>query len=486
MHPCDSNGHFRCNYQQLMDGIPSSVLLLDESLRIIMVNQHFLEKTQRRRHDTLGQLITDVLPPALLDNAGGFQRHIDLALRSGQAQRGNRLSYRAPGVPRRVYYYSIVPLPHADGSQCVMVFIEDISEQVRLAEEVRQAERRLALVVESASDIVLSTDNEGRILTWNTAAEEFCGLSSVEVSGRWFAELCPEQGRQEAGEVLAQIRHGAHSLTAEWRLMASSGKARLISWVFSAMRNDYGEVIGMVAVGRDLTERRELEQQLQRSQKLAALGVMAGGIAHEVRGPLSTCYSAVQFLEEADLDAELREQCIEKIRGSVLKASYIIENLLRFARPAANDEMMETDLCRLLQETADLVANQAKVHQVDLRLNLPSCSVRLRAVPNLLQQMFLNMFLNAINAMPDGGELRVDVHPESDQVFTDIIDNGVGIAEQDLDKIFDPFHTTTKGPEGVGLGLSICHSIARRHLGTIHVTSEPGKGSTFRVELPVT
>ncbi|WP_200348317.1 PAS domain-containing protein [Halochromatium glycolicum] len=470
-----------------MDGIPSSVLLLDESLRITMVNRHFLEKTRRSKRNTLGQFITDVLPPEILDHAGGVQQHIEQALRSGEAQPGNRIGYRAPGLARRVYYYSVIPLPRHDGSQWVMVFIEDVSEQVRLAEEVRQAERRLALVVESASDIVLSTDNEGHILTWNTAAEAFFGLSSAEVSGRWFADLCSGQDCQEAAsKLLAQIKRGIHSLTAEWQLMAGDGQSRLISWVFSAMRNDYGEVIGVVAVGRDLTERREFEKQLQRSQKLAALGVMAGGIAHEVRGPLSTCYSAVQFLEEAGLDEELREQCIEKIRGSVLKASYIIENLLRFARPAADDEMVETDLCQLLQETVDLVANQAKVQQVRLSLNRPPCPLPLRAVPNLLQQMFLNMFLNAINAMPDGGELRVDVHPDDDQVCVDIVDTGIGIAEQDLPKIFDPFHTATKGPEAVGLGLSICHSIARRHLGTIHVTSELGKGSTFRVELPIT
>ncbi|MCF7976899.1 MAG: PAS domain S-box protein [Chromatiaceae bacterium] len=471
-------------YQQLLNGIPSTVLLVSESLRICAVNQHFLEKSRRRERDTIGRQITEVFPRVILERTD-LQANIEQVFRSGQPMRGEQMSYRAPGISRRVYFYSIVPLSCENGSKRVMLFVEDVSERARLSEEVRRVERRLASVVESASDIVLSTDNEGRIRTWNTAAETLSGLSAADVSGRWFAQLCAEEDIDEASRVLAQIQAGSQSQRAEWRLTTVAGQSLLVSWVFSAMRDDYGEMIGMVAVGRDLTERRELEMHLRQSQKLAALGVMAGGIAHEIRNPLSTCYSAVQFLDDPDLDEDLRRECIDKIKASVEKASGIIENLLRFARPSADDEMQETDLCAVLKDTTELVANQVKVQQISLTLSLEVPHLQLRAIPNLLQQVFLNLLLNAINAMPDGGELRVELRQVQNLALVDVTDTGIGIPSSELQKIFDPFHTSRQTPNGTGLGLSICYSIIQRHLGSISVTSRVGEGSIFRVQLPI-
>ncbi len=470
-------------YKQLLDGIPSSVLLVDEALRISAVNQHFLQKSRRCEGDTVGRRIVEVFPRVILEHTD-LQASIEQVFRSGQPV-GEQLSYRAPGLSNRVYYYSMVPLSCENGSRRVMLFMEDVSERYRLSEEIRRVERRLASVVESASDIVLSTDNEGRILTWNSAAESLTGLSVVAVAGRWFADLCAEEDSEEAARVLEKIKGGSQTQSAEWRLTTVDGQSLLVSWVFSAMRDDYGEMSGMVAVGRDLTERRELELNLRQSQKLAALGVMAGGIAHEIRNPLSTCYSAVQFLDDPDLDEDLRRECTDKIKASVERASGIIENLLRFARPSADDEMQETDLCAVLRDTVDLVSNQIKVKQISLILNLELPHLYLRGIPNLLQQVFLNLILNGINAMPDGGELRIDLRQVQSLAIVDVTDTGVGIPQKELHKIFDPFQTNQQTRNGTGLGLSICYSIVQRHLGTIRATSQVSKGSTFQVQLPI-
>ncbi len=158
-------------------------------------------------------------------------------------------------------------------------------------------------------------------------------------------------------------------------------------------------------MGRDLSERRKLEAQLLRSQKLAALGVMAGGIAHEIRNPLAICLAAAQFLDDDDIGRELRKECVDKIQTNIHRASVIIENLLKFARPAPTTAMTEVDLSGILKDTVTLVANQAKLQKVAVVLESPDRQVTIHGNADLLQQVFLNLFLNAINAMPDGGIL---------------------------------------------------------------------------------
>lgn len=471
-------------YAVLLDAMPSSMLVVDEQLRIASVNSNFLERSQRTEAGTLGLMLSDVFPSIILEHTD-IERRMKEVFKSGKPIRGQRMTYRAPGIPIRIYYYSILPIELSGRVHQVMLMMEDVTEQVRLSEEVHRVERHLASVVESASDIVLSTDIKGLILTWNTAAERLSGLAFDDVSGRSFFEYCAPEGQHEAGELFTQLRR-SESHTAEWRLIGKgSGEGIPVSWVFSLMRDDYGKTVGMVAVGRDLTERRKLENELRRSQKLAALGVMAGGIAHEIRNPLAVCSSAAQFLQEDDIDPAFRAECAGKIEAGIQRASVIIENLLRFARPSPEVGMVAVDLAAVLHETLALIANQAKVQKISVQTDLDRCAARVRGVPGLLQQVFLNMFLNAINAMPGGGLLRVSMESMNGKVQVEVTDTGTGIAEADLDKIFDPFHTTSPVGKGTGLGLSICYSIVQQHVGSIGVDSRKGKGSTFTVRLPL-
>jgi signal transduction histidine kinase len=238
-------------------------------------------------------------------------------------------------------------------------------------------------------------------------------------------------------------------------------------------------------VGRDLTERRKLEAHLLQSQKLAALGVMAGGIAHEVRNPLAVCSSAAQFLLQEQDDPELRQECARKIHAATKRACMIIENLLRFARPSVETELKQIDLASVLTETLSLVITQARVQKIELVTQLPPEPVWISGIEALLQQAFLNLFLNTIKAMPEGGILTTALDCGKDGVRVRISDTGHGIAPRDLDKIFDPFYTTAPVGQGSGLGLSICYSIIKQHLGAIEVDSQPGVGTTITVRLPI-
>jgi PAS domain S-box-containing protein len=475
-----SPNRFELLYGMLLDAIPSSVLLVDEKLHIVSVNRNFLLKSQRGEGRTVGRPLSEVFPTIILENTD-IERRIREVFRTGVSVKGQRMTYRAPGVPIRIYYYSILPIP----THQVMLLMEDVTEQVRLSEEVRRVERHLASVVESASDIVLSTDTEGQILTWNSAAEKLSGLSAHEVCGHYFFQFCSVEQKPTVMGIFTLMKSGNESHTTEFPLVTRKGDGILVSWVFSPMKDDYGQTVGAVVVGRDLAERRKLENQLRQSQKLAALGVMAGGIAHEIRNPLAVCYSAAEFLSMDNIEPAFRQECTRKIQTGIQKASAIIENLLRFARPSPDTQMAPVDLHSVITDTLELISNQAKVQQIRIQLDLQNRPALVHGVSGLLQQVFMNIFLNAINAMPDGGLLSISEEIFDAEVAVHIADTGVGIAESDIDKVFDPFHTSSPVGKGTGLGLSICYSIVQQHLGSIQVQSSPGKGTTITARLPL-
>jgi len=477
-------GRYEKLYGMLLAAIPSSVLLIDAQLRVVSANRNFLEKARRSESDTLGQRIDTVFSPVMLDHMD-LTRRIQSTFERNTATRGERMTYRAPGLGTRIYYFSLVPVAWEKTVEHVMLLLEDVTEQMRLGEEARRAERHLASVVESASDIVLSTDVEGRILTWNAAAERLSGYSRDEVRGCLFSEQCAEPHRALVNQEFGIAKRGGQFGTAEWDLVTKSVGLLPVAWVGSAMKDDAGRVVAIVVVGRDLRERRKFEAQLLQSQRLAALGVLAGGIAHEIRNPLAISSSAAQFLLEDSGDIEFRRECAEKVQAGIQRASVIIENLLRFSRPGPRTDMEQVDLVSVVRDAVALAANQAKLEQVKMVIDLPHEPLLVNGVRSMLQQVVVNLILNAVNAMPEGGLLRVGLERAGNEGRLQITDTGHGIPAAEIDNIFDPFYTTRPVGQGTGLGLSICYSIVKQHLGTIRVESVAGQGSVFTVRLPL-
>ncbi len=472
---------FEFQYEKLLNAIPSSVLIIDKKLHVRSVNDNFLLKSQRTQESTVGRSLNEVFPLVILQSTG-IEEIIHQVLQNGMAVKGQKMTYRAPGVPIRIYYYSILPFM----SEQIMLIMEDVTEQFRLSEEVRRVEGHLASVVESASDIVLSTDSEGRILTWNSAAEKLSGLSAHDVDGRYFFDLCDINQKQSIFQMYQRMKVANASYTTEFHLVTPNNTNNiLISWVFSAMKDEYFNTVGIVVVGRDLAERRKLELQLRQSQKLTALGVMAGGIAHEIRNPLAVCSSAAQFLQQTPISEDFQQECARKIQVNIQKASVIIENLLRFSRSSLDTDMVEVDLIAVLKDTMEIVSNQAKVQKIKMHLSLQRTILLVSGVSGLLQQVFMNVLLNAINAMPTGGDIYLVVTVVEDRVIISISDTGIGIPAGELDNIFDPFHTSSPIGQGTGLGLSICYSIIRQHLGSIQAESRFGQGAIINITLPV-
>lgn len=470
-------------FRTLFDAIPTSVLLVDRRLCITKANRNFLQKGNRTAKDTLGRRFEDVFPPTIVQ-----QTHILDCVRRVFAHnaesRYQRMTFRAPGVPTRTYHYRALPFNWSDQIQYALFLMNDITEQVRLGEDVQRVERHLASVVESASDILLSTDTQGRILSWNKAAEKVTGQPADEAIGRRLPEFFALSDQPEIEQALSHSLTMTTSRTVEWALASRSEEPSAVSWTLAPLRNADGETTGIVAAGRDLSERHRLEAQLLHSQKLAALGVMAGGIAHEIRNPLAVCSSAAQFLrDDDDLDDELRRECVEKIIGGIHKASEIIENLLRFARSSPSEKMTRIDPVALLNQALSVVEHLANVSQVEITTNFCAEPAAVRGVSSLLEQAFINILLNAISAMPNGGRLNLAMECTADEVLVHISDTGMGIDPAHLGSIFDPFYTRSGVGKSTGLGLSICYSIIRQHQGRIEVQSEPGVGTCFCVHL---
>jgi PAS domain S-box-containing protein len=469
-------------YEMLLNAIPSSVLLVGRDLRITLANRNFLERSRRTKEETLDRRLPEVFPPAILDHTEIVQR-IQSVFETNQPTTGERITYRAPGGLMRIYYYRVLPLPDRDNVEFAILVMEDVTERERLSEDIRRMERHLRIVVESASEIILSTDTEGRILSWNQAAEQISGYTPQEVEGKPFWGFCALEHQAEARPLFSAVKAGHPPRRLEWNLVTKSAREVPVSWVCSPMMDDQSETIGIVAVGRNLTEGRKFEAQLLQAQKLAALGVMAGGIAHELRNPLAICSSAAQFLMEEEITPEFRRECARKMQQGMQRASGIIEHLLKFTRPSERGDRVKLDLLAVLKETLALVADQAKIQDIHMNAQLPDAPAFVHGDERLLQQVFLNLFLNAIHAMPTGGHLRVAVATALHRVSVQVADTGHGIAAADLDNIFDPFYSKSNGRKGTGLGLPLCYAIVQQHAGTIEVDSAPGQGSVFTVRL---
>ncbi len=467
----------------LLESIPGSLVVIDRNLRVVSVNQNFLDKNRRDARSTLGRKIEQVFPQVLLE----FTRLPDKVhevFASGQPIDGGKVAYRAPGLPTHIYLYRFIPLGESGTPENVLFLMDDITDRERLGEEVRRAERYLASVVECANDLVVSLDLYGRIVTWNHAAERTSGLRAEQVKGQTLLSMCVQEQQALMSDMLRRLIHGQGVQNTEVDLATTGGREIPIAWSCSPMLNDAGRVIAIVAVGRDLTAQRHLEAQLVQSAKMASLGVMAGGIAHELRNPLGIISASAQLLLERPNDPILLGECAERIERSTRRASMIIENLLKFARPQGN-VMEEVDLHHVLAETILLLNHQMKVGKVSLQTAMLATRPTIYGNSELLQQVFTNLILNACNAMPDGGTLAISTrNTQADQIEIGFADTGCGIPMEHRSQIFDPFFTTMPVGRGTGLGLSISYSIVQNHGGTIEVQSQVQEGAVFTVRLP--
>jgi PAS domain S-box-containing protein len=477
------NIDYGCLFDALSSTIPSSILIVDDNLTVLMANRNFLEKSRGTLSAIQGLNLQEVLPAAFGDIP--LDQQIREAIRTGRSVHRQKMTYRAPGISLRVYSYSVRRLQlDGNAARAALLVMDDITDLLSLSEEVRRTQLHLASIVDSAGDLIISTDAAGTILTWNTAAEQATGHAARETLGRPLAELIAEPLQAEVQSCYRRIDRIDQRLTAEWPVTGTDGKAVPISWHLSPMRESDGGTSGVVIVGRNLVEQREMEAQMQQAEKLAALGLVIGGIAHEIRSPLGVSSAAAQLLRRGVGEPKLLRECVEKVIGGIDRASLIVDSLLRFVRPGRIQETIKVDVLELLRNALLLVSSEAAPGtKVQWDTGHIQTTVYAEGMQNLLQLVMINLITNAFQAMPEGGQLTISVRVGKD-ILIAIHNTGPGIPEAQLTKVFDPFFTSRNDSRRSGLGLFVSHSIVQQHGGTIAVRTTPSEGTTFSVRLP--
>jgi PAS domain S-box-containing protein len=336
-------------------------------------------------------------------------------------------------------------------------------------------------IVESLNVGVLAVDLDGRIESWNTQLDALVGVPRGGALGKNICEVLPP-------ELLAEIAMRATleqvSGIYKFPLRNRAGQSLVVNVSIAPLVGKSGEKLGRLILIEDITERMNLEEQMVQNEKLTSLGLLAAGVAHEVNTPLAVISNHIQMLARQLPGDDPRHKIIDKIVKQTFRASEIVNNLLNFSRTAAA-EFTEVNLNQVIEETLSLVAHPFKTSRVNVIRNLHGELPHVLGSTNRLQQVFLNLFLNARDAMPNGGMLEVRTNSYNGAVEVEITDTGVGIPRDVQNRIFDPFFTTKSSGRGTGLGLSVSYGIIKEHAGKIEVRSTPGKGTSFRLEFPV-
>jgi two-component system NtrC family sensor kinase len=334
-------------------------------------------------------------------------------------------------------------------------------------------------IVESLHVGVLAVDLSGLVESWNTRMEQLFGVTRQEAVGAQLNALLP----QELAVEIASRGDGEQITGIYKQRLQHQGKSLTLNVSITPLVSKSGERIGRLLLFDDVTQREHMEEQMSQTEKLTSLGLLAAGVAHEVNTPLAVISNYIQMLAKQMPESDPRHSIIEKIVKQTFRASEIVNNLLNFSRTGAA-EIANVDVNHVVEETLSLVAHPLKTSQIQVVKNLGDGLPAVRGSANKLQQVFLNLFLNARDAMPSGGILEVRTSAHNGSVEIEVVDTGAGIPREHINRIFDPFFTTKSSGRGTGLGLSVSYGIIKEHAGKVDVRSAPGKGTSFHVELP--
>ncbi len=342
-------------------------------------------------------------------------------------------------------------------------------------------------IVESINIGVFAVDLEGRIESWNTQMEGMFSQGRTEVLHQPLAAVFPPDFVANFNSVHEE--QGTHTLY-KFRLVLPNGAMRIANIAIAPLVTRNFVAVGRIILVDDITDRIQLEAQLTQAEKLSSIGLLAAGVAHEVNTPLAVISSYTQMLTKHMRDDERLATILEKITQQTFRASEIVNGLLNFSR-TSGAEFTSIDLNQLLRDTMTLLEHQFKTSQIRVETNLEPHLSRIHGNQGKLQQVILNLMLNAKDAMfgTPGATLKIATFNGSGRVLIRIQDSGGGIEREHLHRIYDPFFTTKTKPQegehkGTGLGLAVSYGIMQEHAGKIHVESELGVGTAFQLEFP--
>lgn len=387
-------------------------------------------------------------------------------------------------------------------SNYVAVAVENsrlYSSLQRKADEYERLKEFSENIVESINVGILAAGLDDRVESWNSQIERLTGISRAEAMGRPLSDLFPAElcqkfddlrGRERVYNLYkVSLRHRSTFSTAPIengtgsRLSALPVRESVVNLAVAPLFAKDMTQIGRLIIFDDVTDRDELERRLVQADKLSSIGLLAAGVAHEVNTPLAVISTYAQMLAKQVNGDEHKSKLLEKIAKQTFRASEIVNSLLNFSRTSTT-EFVELDLNKVIRETVGLVDHQFKTAGVVTNVSLSDDLPLVRGNAGKLQQVFLNLFINARDAMIGGGGLTIRTYSENSSAHVEVTDTGQGIPPEHLARIYDPFFTTKGAKKGTGLGLSITYGIVQEHKGTIEVDSVPGQGTSFRLEFP--
>jgi len=392
-------------------------------------------------------------------------------------------------IAREIGDQLAVAIQHARLHQRVQRHADDLErEVVRRTRALRASEARFRAVFEETAVGVVLTDREGRVIDTNRALRDMLGYGAEELLGRPFLDLAHHlDDDTDAVDLFTELLVGERDFyRQDRRYVRKDGQPVWANLTVSLVRGSRGGPRHAIAMLDDITERKQAQAALVQSEKLAVTGRLAASLAHEINNPLQSVIGCLGLAEES-LDAgdqqdvrELLQMATEELE----RAAGIVSQLRDLNRPSRPEDREPTDVCVLLRQVLMLTRKQLQKHHIAETLEVPDSIPVLMLVPDRMRQVFLNLVLNAVEAMPEGGRLEVSVRCTDGPsgVSLAFADNGRGIAPDDLARIFDPFYTTK--PDGLGLGLYVTRNIVKEHGGHIEVASRVGEGTTFEVWLP--
>jgi PAS domain S-box-containing protein len=367
----------------------------------------------------------------------------------------------------------------------------------QMLSSLKKSEEHLRKIFYAADDAIMTTDREGRITLWSESSERMFGYGKDQVVGR---DLSTLHSPKVKPDLIRQMQESAMK-KGRWQgeIVYSNSKGHSIDgWcVMTTLTEETGEIIGYLSVVRDMTEKKQMEMQLIQADKMASLGELAAGVAHEINNPLTGILSNAEFLqEEVPDESEEQQEEIREIVENSQRIKTIVQYLLNFSRQRDSKTYTTLDISSVITSSLNLTEHQIQLDRIKIVKEIGDALPPVRGSFNQIEQVFINLLSNARYALnqkyPDPHEdktllIRTDQMEENGRKYVrvEFHDRGIGIPEEDLEKIFNPFYTSKEQGQGTGLGLSISFNIIQEHKGTIRFESKEGEYTKVTVDLPI-
>ncbi len=371
-------------------------------------------------------------------------------------------------------------------SKGLIVLCHDLGEIRRLETQIHQKEQFFASIIRNSADAIITLDSQERVTSWNRGAETMLGYTEQEMIGQSLDIIVPvELRRQKELERISRVARTEGYLRS-YRTQRITKDGQLIDVIFtrSAIKDNQGKITGFSSVMKDVTQQELSDRLFAQMEKLSAIGELAAGLAHEIKNPLAGIKGAIEIIRDRMDEDYPHRMVLDDVLSEVTRIDRIVMNLLSYSKPR-KPNFVKTNLMTLMGNVIALIQNLAASKRILLQVQSEENTPSIMGDENDLRQLFMNLLLNSIEALEIKGRVWIKFRTSSDSKFlkVEVLDNGPGIPEGDLPKIFQPFYTTKK--QGTGLGLATCKRIVLDHGGEIRVESELGKGTRFLIDFPL-